>query len=95
MANEITVTSGIQIVKGNLSNTVNPESFQATLAGVRVNRTTQSVGTAYEAYAAGDLASAGMARFKNLDTVNFVEIGVEVTGAFYPLIKLLAGESCV
>jgi hypothetical protein len=92
MANEITITSGIQIIKGNLNRTINTESVQADFAGVRVNVTTQAVGTTYEAYAAGDLASAGWARFKNLDATNYVELGVEVSAAFHPLVRIDAGK---
>jgi hypothetical protein len=93
MANEITVTSGLQIIKGSLSQSANTSSFQANLTGVRVNRTTQAVATTHEAFAAGDLATAGVARFTNLDTTNYVEIGVDVGGTFYPLMKILAGET--
>jgi len=93
MANEITFTSGIQITKGNLSQVINTESLPADLAGVRVNRTTQAVGTTYEAYVAGDLATAGWARFKNLDATNYVELGVEVAAAFYPLVRIDPGKT--
>ena len=93
MANEITISGGIQIIKGSLNHSVNQTTFQANLAGVRVNRTTQLVGTTHEAYVAGDLATAGVARFLNLDTTNYVEIGVDVAATFYPLVRILPGES--
>jgi hypothetical protein len=92
MANEITFSSGIQVVKGNLNQVINLESGQADFAGTRVNRTTQSVGTSHEAFSAGDLASAGWARFKNLDATNYVEVGVDVSSTFYPLVRINAGQ---
>lgn len=93
MANEITITSGIQILKGSLSHSVNTQTVQADLAGVRVNRTTQAIGTTYEAYAAGDIATAGWAYFKNLDATNYVELGVQVSAAFYPLVRIDPGKT--
>lgn len=67
------------------------ESIQ-TNAGSVFN--TQTIGTA----AAGtlidlsELVTPGRYRYKNVDTTNYVEVGVQVAGTFYPLDKLLPGE---
>lgn len=93
MANEITMTSGLSVQKGNLNFQVPLNSVSVDLTGTRVIRNVQAVGTAYEAIVTGDLATAGVAYFRNLDTVNYVELGVEVSAAFYPLVRLNAGET--
>jgi hypothetical protein len=33
-----------------------------------------------------------LAVFENLDANNYIEIGIQVTGTFYPFLKLLAGK---
>jgi hypothetical protein len=93
MANEITVNSGINIQKGNLSFQLPLNTITADLTGTRVIRNVQNVGTTFEALAVNDVATAGWAYFRNLSTTNFVEIGVEVSATFYPLIRLNAGET--
>lgn len=51
-----------------------------------------SIGTTHEALVMQDVSTAGLARFENLDTTNYVEIGVLVSSTFYPFLKLKAGE---
>ena len=93
MANEITVTTGIQVLKGNIVAGVNQRTFQVDMLGTRFIRNAQAIGTTYEAVNIGDVASAGWASFTNLDATNYVEIGVEVSSAFYPLVRLDAGRT--
>jgi hypothetical protein len=96
MANEITAYFGITVLKGNLNRRIDPVTVSADLAGSRVIQNVQIVASsAHEAIVVGDLASAGFAMFKNLDTTNFVSIGVEVSATFYAFIKLLPGESAL
>lgn len=92
MANEITVTTGFQVVKGSLSVQIAPTTFQADMAGTRVIRNVQSVGTTHEALTVGDLASAGYCTITNLDATNFAELGVDVSGTFYPVVRVDAGK---
>jgi hypothetical protein len=40
----------------------------------------------------GDVLTAGYAFFRNLDTVNFVHVGIDVGGTFYPFLKLFPGQ---
>lgn len=47
---------------------------------------------AHEALVMQDVSSAGWARFENLDSTNFIQIGVDSGGTFIPFLKLLAGE---
>jgi hypothetical protein len=93
MANEITLTTGIQILKANLVGGVDQRTYQVDMAGTRFIRNVQAVGTTYEAIVTGDLASAGVATFRNLDATNYIEIGLEVSAAFQPMLRLNSGES--
>ena len=66
-----------------------------TVAGTVAADHIQTIGFAtHEAIALTDAATHGFAEFVNLDTTNFVQIGVDDSGTFYPLVKLLAGQTC-
>jgi hypothetical protein len=93
MANEITLTTGIQILKANLVGGVDQRTYQVDMAGTRFIRNVQAVGTTYEAIVTGDLASAGWASFRNLDATNYIEIGLEVSAAFQSFIRINAGQT--
>jgi hypothetical protein len=41
----------------------------------------------------GNIATLGLSWFKNLDATNYLELGVQVAGTFYPLVRLNAGET--
>lgn len=99
MANEATVRSSLTVRKGNTSyGPSKPEVFQADVAtefgpvpGVR-NIPTTAAGTVI---ALTGITTPGLARIQNLDDANYVEIGRQVGGTFYPLLELKPGESCV
>ena len=93
MANEITVTTGLGIVKGSLNRNIPVRTFQADMAGVRVITNSQAVGTVHEALVVGDLATAGYCTITNLDGTNYAELGVDVAGTFYPVVRVDAGKS--
>lgn len=93
MANDVRSTHGFSYEKDNLKGSVPNETSTYTLTGTRANRTNQTIGTTYEAIVTGDLASAGLCWVKNLSTSNYVEIGREVSGAFYGVVLVLPGKS--
>jgi len=93
MANEITMTSGLQAIKSNANITVNVQSKQADWTGTRFIRNVQAIGTTYEAITVGDVSTAGYAYFTNLDATNYVEIGREVAAAFYGVVRIDAGKT--
>ena len=95
MADEIKVTTGLRVVKSAIEVIVSNKTTTLDMTGDAFIRNAQTVGTTHEALVTGDLGTAGWALFKNLDTTNYVEIGVDVAATFYPVVKLLAGESCV
>jgi len=93
MANEISTSTSLSVTNGS-SKLSRQTSKQITQNAVGTYQNTQTVGTTYEAVAIGaDLGTAGFAVFTNLDLTNYVEVGLEVSAAFYPFVKLKAGES--
>lgn len=96
MANEITLTFGLTLAKGNLKRTINAHTLQRDLTGAESVSNVQSVGTgAHEALVIGDMGTAGYLYAKNLDATNYVELGIDATGTFHPLIRLKAGDECL
>jgi hypothetical protein len=92
MANEIRVQAVLRATKGFLS-VAKDQSVNLDLAGAAFANAVQNVGTAYEQVVVpAEIATAGYAFFRNLDATNYVEVGVEVSAAFYPLLKLKPGE---
>ena len=95
MANEITSGFTLNVTKGSLTFSRNM-SKQITLSASSPNVAggTQSIPTTAggEAVGLGDVATNGVAYFVNLDSTNYIEIGVNVAATFYPLIRLNAGE---
>lgn len=94
MANEISASGSLAGSKLGL--VVPADSYAETndMSGTHVHRTVQDVGTTYEAIVIpAEVATPGYARFKNLDTTNYVELGLEVSAAFYAFIKIPPGKS--
>lgn len=95
MANEISYTHRLSVSgtgKPTYSRTVTltRDMAGADFDGKTVSIPTTAAGTAITIDAA--VASKGFAYFENLDATNFVEVGVQVSSTFYPLIRLNAGE---
>jgi hypothetical protein len=95
MANEVTLTAGLSVTKDGttLQGYVNK---QITMSGTPKISNTQTIGTTTEQLVLGDIASMGYLYLKNLDSTNFVEIGLStpVSGA-NAMIKLLPGEAAI
>lgn len=95
MADELTITRGIVLSAANKPN-VNYASSSGTydMSGDQVCGFSQSIPTT----AAGTLldmtaiGTEGFGRFDNIDATNFVEIGVQVGGTFYPLARVNPGD---
>lgn len=93
MANEISLTLGLRVIKDNLKFVLEPAKIPRDLTGSRRHSSTQTIGfAAHEALTTGDLATAGYALFVNLDATNYVEIGIDDSATFEPLAKLLPGD---
>ena len=96
MADEITVTLAVTLANGDLDSLTIPSRTmridQATAVPSRVGGN-QTIGfAAHEALALTDLTTLGVAYFRNRAPVNFVQMGVDVGGTFYPLVRFNPGE---
>jgi len=96
MADEATINSSLQIKVGKLEYQNRPTSFTADVSVAGGPTPGQIlVTTAGIDITLTELATPGLCRFMNLDTTNFVSVGVFDTSNFFPLLALLAGESFV
>jgi len=93
MANEATIRASLTIVNGNLNYRSFPSEFKADVAG-----TLGPTPGAFSATLAGvdvdfsELTTPGLCRIANLDSTNFVEVGIWDGVSFYPFMDILAGE---
>jgi hypothetical protein len=97
MAGEITLNAKIAVIKGSLVQRFDPGTLSLDMSGSTADGAVQSIpttaaGTALDVSA---LTTAGWSYFCNTDATNYVDIGVQVGGTFYPLLKLKAGESTI
>lgn len=93
MANEITITMRIKVEKGALRDDKNAGTFSVDLSDYPKAGNVQTIGTAHEALVVStDVATAGWAYFRNLDTANYVEVGTLDGTTFESFGKLLAEE---
>ena len=94
MANEISIVTSITCANGSLKTSRVPTTLQVTQTTAFVDGAGQSIGfAAHEAIAvSGDLTTEGWCWIQNIDTTNYVAIGVDVAAAFYPVARLRAGE---
>lgn len=94
MASEISITQRLTATKGSISRTrtrtFNADWATADYTGQVQNIATSAAGTALSL---SGIAAGGWAYFTNLDATNYVEIGVQVAGTFYPVATILKGES--
>jgi len=81
MANEITITTGLEVNGGGLVDKFQPGgSFNLDQTNARSKAGVQAIATSAENLDEGDLTDGGMICIKNLDDTNFVEFGVDNTG---------------
>jgi len=96
MAGEITTNLTLRVMKGSLNiQQVYAGSLTLTAAVPNVAGFTQIIPTtaAGTAIALGSVATNGVAWFQNVDAANYIEIGIQQGGVFYPLARLNYGEA--
>lgn len=96
MANEITVNCGLNIKNGSLDYAARPNSFRAdmsTIGGPTPGTIAVPV-TGVQIDLSG-LSTPGICRIQNLDTTNYVTVGIYDGVSYFPLMELLAGESFI
>jgi hypothetical protein len=90
---EIAYQFQILLNNGQLSDSYQSQSQGASQSSAKMVKNVQAVSNlVHAALNLGDVVTPGWSVFVNLDDTNYVEIGVEVTGAFHPLLKLKPGE---
>jgi len=95
MANEIKYNFALSLANGPLVDSYSPSGLTTNQANARLVRNVQ---TLLAASSQGDIVSLGgvvvpgLAAFSNLDSANYIEIGIQVAGTFYPFLKLQAGQ---
>lgn len=97
MANEITINLRMSVENGYLVQRFDPSGFSVTMTGTTADGAVQSIPTTLAGTLLGvtSVTTCGWSYFRNTDATNYVDIGVQVAGAFYPFVKLKAGEACV
>lgn len=94
MANEINVSATVTATKGNLSVSRTGQK-QSDLGTARYAAGAMSLTTTEAAIPLGPVTTPGVSYFKNLDTTNYLEIGLRPSGTFYAAVKLLPSELAV
>lgn len=95
MANEITTQISMSLANGSLTDSVS-SNFRTNQATADAAGGSQTIGFAsHEAVVLGDVSSIGPSVFKNLDATHFVEIGIDDTGTFVPIVKIMPGEAAL
>jgi len=93
MSNEVTITAAVKVANGNLSEDWSKRNLKVDQAAANAAGSVQSIGfAAHEQIVLTDIGTAGYAFFKNTDATNYIEIGLDVGGTFYPFAKLKPGE---
>jgi hypothetical protein len=93
MAAEIKLTTQMIVSNGGLKRTWAPSQQSITQSTAKVTGGVVSVATSYASISLAALSASGWGHFTNLDATNYLELGVEVSSAFYPLVRLGPGES--
>jgi hypothetical protein len=93
MANEITITNGIRIEKGNLRVQRDVLTTNRDLTGGRVQFSVQNIAVTATNIDTGDLTTAGWAMFRNLNATHFVDVGpLDGSNNLVSFIRLRPGD---
>lgn len=88
MADELQVDFGMRYVKNGNQVSVPNKTLEIDVGSTLYLGVTQDIGTTYEALYVTGLSTGGAAYFYNNDPTNYVDIGLEVSAAFQPLIRI-------
>lgn len=88
MANELSIDFGLRYSKNSNQVQIPTTNFTIDVGSTLYLGVTQDIGTTYEALYNTGLSSGGAAYFFNNDPTNYVEIGLEVSAVFHPLIRI-------
>jgi len=94
MANEITTSFTFLVEKGYLRERIQYGSIQSDMTGSTAIGGIQTIGTTAETISLVDVTTPGWCVMRNLDTANYVDIGI-LSGSYIPFLKLKAGEAAM
>ena len=94
MSGEISYSFQLNLRNGDLIDLYSSGALLADQSTAAAMRNTTTVPAAKTLLDLGSLTTPGWAVFKNLDDTNFIEVGIDVGGTFYPFLKLEPGEEC-
>lgn len=92
MANEISLTLGVQVKNGYHVDKFEPGTIQITQSSPGRGGHVQVIGTSPEAVSFGDVATNGLLLMRNLDTTNYVTFGPDSNGTLIVMGKMKPGE---
>src|SRR4051812_45277165 len=92
MANEMTVTTVVSYAKAGVE-VDSTDAVDVTVAGAGYAGGVVLATTTHTALPLGVVATLGLLWIKNLDSTNYVEVGVVVAGTFYPVTRWNYGET--
>lgn len=92
MANQITLSLGLQLVNGSLRAQFPQVSSQYTQTTSGLSDQVLSIGTSEENVAFGDVATPGLTVLHNLDDTNHVTYGMSDGGTMKAIGKLMPGD---
>ena len=92
MANEITLTVGLQVVNGNNRVSFPQVARQYTQTNTGHSDQVLSIGTSEENVSFGDIVTPGLYILHNLDSTNYVEYGKSDGGTMKEINQLKAGD---
>lgn len=96
MTNEASIQSNLRLSVGSLNYQSRPTQFYADVSAAKGptpgNVLCALTGTNVDL---SELTTPGLCRIMNLDSTNYVEVGIYDGASFYPLMELLPGESFV
>ena len=97
MADEIKLRVKLSLLNGNLAELFDPGEISVTQTTARAHCPVITIGTTEEVLSLGDITSGseGYVAFRNLDTTNYVQLGVTSGGAMVASIRLKAGQIAV
>jgi hypothetical protein len=95
MADEVTLTAKLSVSNGNYADSAAQNRNTVDQANIGGIHGVQNIGTTYEAIALGEVSTEGYAFFRNLDTTNFVQLGIDGGASLTPFIRLNAGETAL
>jgi hypothetical protein len=90
MADEITLSAALKVLKGALSMQQAFAGLTFDMSGTDAAHHTQTVGTSAEALDIGDITACGFVLIVNRDATNYVTLRMGEAGA--DVVKLKAGE---